>query len=121
MALAKDVMGGGFSAVAAQAINGAVASSVSAAGTGQSDATLLKASINYVSTVASGAGVQLYDGVIGDSQIVHNAGANALTVYPPSGDSIQVASANAGVTLPTNTTCKYVKVTSTKWIGMQSA
>lgn len=120
MALAKDIMGNGISAAAARAINGSVASAVSAAGSSQSDATALKASINYVSTVASGAGVQLYDGVVGDSQIVHNAGANALTVYPPSNDSIQVASANTGVTLPTNTTCIYIKVTSTKWIGIQS-
>ena len=122
MALAKDIMGGGFSAGQAQAIQGTIASSVSAAGTTISDATDLTASNNYVSTVASGAGVQLPYVPLGDSCYVYNAGANALKVYPcDTASSINNAAAAAAVTCPVNTLMCFHRWTATKWVGMMSA
>ena len=121
-ALAKDIMGGGFSAAGAQAINGQFAIAVSAAGSTISDATQLKATNNRVSTVASGTGVMLYDGVIGDTIFVYNSGANALKIYPPtSSQTINQLSAGGAMTLATNTAVMLKKFSSTAWIGFLSA
>ena len=123
MPLSTNIMRGGTSAGQAKAINnGAIASAVSAAGTTITDATDLLADINFVSTVASGAGVQLSHGEAGDSQIVYNAGANALKVYPSnSSASINTLSAGVAHNLPINTMCTYYKVSSTQWIANLSA
>ena len=122
MALAKDLVAVGFSPGQAAGAGGQIAPSVSAAGTTITDATDLTASVNYVSTVASGAGVQLYFGGVGDSMVVYNAGANALKVYPPStSHTINQLSAGTAATLPINTFCNYYLVTSTKVIADLSA
>ena len=121
MALAKDIMGGGFSAGQAQAIQGQVAPTVTAAGTNQGTAFALQASINYLSTVAASTGVILPSVPIGDSVDVFNGGANACVVYPPTGGKINQVATNGGVNCPTNTWMVFKKVTSTQWIAMQSA
>ena len=121
MALAKDIMGGGFSAGQAQAIAGSRNTSVSAAGTTQGTATTLTASFNAVTTVAASSGVILYDGSLGDSIIVYNGGANALTVYPPVGDAINQIAANGGVLLATNTMMILHKTTNSQWNAILSA
>ena len=122
MALALNIMRGGFSAGQAKAINGSIASAVSAAGTTIATATDLVADINFVSTVGSSAGVQLASGELGDSQIVHNSGANPLSVYPPSAthgiNQIPVGSAHI---LSVDTTCTYYIVSTTQIIGLLSA
>lgn len=123
MALASDIMTGGHSAFGSRSIQGLVSpTTLAAAGTIITDATDLIRSINYVATVASGAGVQLMPMNPGESQIVFNAGANILKVYPPtSSASINQATAGAAVSLPINTFCQYHCITSTIYIGNQSA
>lgn len=121
MSLASEMMTGGISAGGARAINGQVASSVSAAGSSISDATELKAGHNIVTTVASGTGVLLPNSEIGDEVLVYNAGANVLTVYPPSGSTINQLSASVGAQLATNTACKYKKTTATAFHAWMSA
>lgn len=122
MALAKDIMGGGFSAGQAQAIQGTINPSVSAAGTVITDATDLTASNNYVSTVAASTGVQLPSVPLGDSVDVYNGGANALKVYPhASTGTINSAAAGVAVTCPTNTLMTFKRWTTTKWVAMMSA
>jgi hypothetical protein len=121
MALAKNMMGGGLPGGTADAINGSVATGLTATGTTQGTALALGADINFLGTVASSTGAILYAGQSGDSQIVYNGGANALTVYPPSGAKINNASTNAGVSLATNTFCQYHCVSSTQWIANLSA
>lgn len=121
MALARNIMGGGFSAGQAVAINGNIASAVSAAGTTQGTATALRADVNFLTTVAASSGAILASCQPGDSQIVYNAGANTLTVYPDSGSRINGGSTNVGVSLATNTACVYIRVTTTRWIGIMSA
>ena len=122
MALALDVVKGGFSAGQARAIGGQVQSAVSAAGTTISDATALTASINVVTTTGSGAGVKLPDCEIGDSIEVLNSGANSLTVYPPTtSDTINQLSAGGGFLLGTNTACKLRRFTASKFIAWLSA
>lgn len=122
MALAKDIMGGGFSAGQAQAIQGTIAPTVSAAGTVITDATDLVASNNYVSTVAASSGVQLPSVPLGDSVMVYNGGANALKVYPQDTSStINSAAAGVAVTCPVNTLMTFHRWTSTKWVASMSA
>lgn len=122
MALAKDIMGGGFSAGQAQAIQGTINSAVSAAGTVITDATDLDASNNYISTAAASSGVQLPSVPLGDSVLVYNGGANPVKVYPPDTSStINSASAGVAVLCPVNTLMSFYRWTSTKWVAGMSA
>ena len=121
MALASDIVKGGFSGQSAKAIQGQVQSAVSAAGTTISDATALTASVNVVTTWAAGAGVQLPDGEISDEVEILNLGAGAGYVYPPSSsDRVNQLSAGSGFLLPPNTAVKCKKFTATRWIAWMS-
>lgn len=98
------------------------ATSVSAAGTAQGDATELTSACSEVTTVASGAGVILSASLApGDEQSVFNAGANALRVYPPTGMQINALAANAAMLLATNTGCLFKCVSTTRVFGVLSA
>lgn len=123
MAFAKNVMGLGVSAAeAAGQLVAAVATGLTSAGTTQATALSITADVNFVSTVAASSGVILYNGQIGDSCFVMNdAGANALTVYPPVGGKFNNLSTNSGFTLAANTPVWCVKVTATRWFAMLSA
>ena len=122
MALASNIMRGGYSAGMAKAINGAIATGLTAAGTTITDALDLTADTNVIGTCASGAGVQVAAAEIGDSQEIYNGGANACKVYP---DSTLVQFNSLGVgnafTLGTNTMAYCRKVSSTRWIVNLSA
>ena len=93
-ALARDISRGGVSAGTSQAINGAIATGLTAAGTSISDALDLNATNNYIATCASGAGVQLPSMQLGDEVWVYNGGANQCLVYP---DQTTVAINQLGV------------------------
>lgn len=122
MALATNIMRGGFSAGQAKAINGAIATALTAAGTTITDALDLSADTNVIGTCASGAGVQLPSCEIGDSCEVYNGGANACTVYPDTASTqINGLSAGSGFLLATNTSCYCRKITSTRWTAYLSA
>jgi len=66
MALARNIMRGGYSAGQAKAVNGAIATGLTAAGTVISDALDLTADTNVIGTCASGAGVQVFVAELGD-------------------------------------------------------
>ena len=122
MALASDVMKGGFSAGQAQALNGSVDSSVSAAGTTISDATGLTASISLLDSVASGAGVQLNNMEIGDSQEVFNNTATECLVYPPIATSgINQIAVGVAMVLAGQTSCIFRKLSATQIVAYLSA
>lgn len=120
--LARDVMGGGTSAGQAKAMNGRVANSLTAAGTTLSDALQLDATVNRITTCASGAGVKLFNGEIGDEMEVYNGGANQCVVYPHSSSgTINQISAGTGMILPIFTSCKYRRISATIWNAHMSA
>jgi len=122
MALAKNIMRGGWSAGNAKAVNGAVATALTAAGTTISDALDLLADTNVIGTAASGSGVQLPSCEIGDSCEVYNGGANTVVVYPDAtANQINAIAAGSGFNLATNTSCFCRKITSTRWIAFLSA
>lgn len=122
MALALDIVRGGLSAGNARGINGSCVSGVSAAGTVITDATDLKATTNYVSTVAASSGVQLPSMNVGDDCVVYNGGANALKVYPDLATvAINQLSVGAAVTCPVMTALWFKKVSSTQVVAFMSA
>ena len=122
MGLSKNMMGGGFSAGQAKAINGAVATGLTAAGTVIGDALDLTADLNIIGTAAASTGVQLPSCEVGDSCQIYNGGANAVKVYPDSSsNTINQLSAGSAMLLATNTACQYFKISSTRWVANLSA
>ena len=122
MALARNIMRGGWSAGNAKAVNGAVATALTATGTSLATALALSADTNVLGTVSSGTGVTLPSCEIGDSVEIYSGGANAVTVYPAtSSEQINGLVAGNGFLLATNTMCYARKITSTRWIVNLSA
>lgn len=80
----------GIAGAAAEALAGSLATSLSAAGTLTSNATVLSADCNVITTCAANAGVRLpaTGWFPGDKIEVVNQGANPMKVYPPSGGTI---------------------------------
>ena len=121
-ALARDISRGGVSAGTSQAINGGVATALTAAGTAITDALDLNATINVIGTCAAGAGVQLYSMQVGDQMEVYNGGANACKVYPESATvAINQLSVGTAMSLAVNTGCKFRKVSATQVVAYLSA
>ena len=122
MALARNIMKGGWSAGNAKAVNGAVATGLVATGTVRTDALALQADTAVMGTVASGTGVILSQFLSpGEEQSVFNAGANALKVYPPTGFQINALATNAPMLLATNTGCLFKCISTTRVFGILSA
>ena len=86
-----------------------------AAGSNQSGATALTASLNIVETVSSGTGVALPTPSGGLHVTVVNRGANALLVYPPSGCTIDNLAANTAVSLPVGAAITLIGNNLTGW------
>lgn len=82
------VLSSGVNSLSSLCICGDGATGLSAAGSSSSDALVLTSVYNEVSTTASSTGVQLPTTEMGASVMVVNDGANALTVYPTSGSTI---------------------------------
>jgi len=122
MALARNIMRGGWSAGNARAVNGAVGTALTAAGTTLATALALQADTNVIGTAAAGTGVSLPSGEIGDSCEVYNGGANTVIVYPDAAaNQINAITAGSGFNLATNTACFCRKITATRWIAFLSA
>jgi hypothetical protein len=115
-------MKGGWSAGNAKAVNGAIATGLTGAGTTLATALALQADTNVFGTTASGTGASLPSCEIGDSVEIYNGGANSLTVYPDT-SSVQIngLSAGSGFLLGTNTMAYARRITSTRWIVNLSA
>ena len=119
MALASDIMRGGFSAGSARAIQGQANGEVSAAGTTQGTATALTRSSNAV-TGGTG-GVSLPSAEINDEIDIVNLTSASITIYPPTGERINALSTNTGFLLGQNTAVKVRKFTTIRWMGFLSA
>lgn len=124
MALAKEVMGGGFSAGQAKALGGNYVA-VTATGSSQSDAAQLTAS-NCVVASADGTKGVILTCDVGDSQWVFNNSGSTLKVYPQTGAAIAVpgtglGSANAAYSQTTYSSCEYIRLTTTQYLVQKSA
>ena len=120
--LGHKVMQSGVNAFSVQAICQDCATGISAAGTIQGDATSLTNAVNFVGTVASGAGVVLPSAATaGDCVFIYNGGANPLKVYPDSGAKVNGLPANGSFTLATNTAVELWRGSATQWGAILSA
>lgn len=125
MALAKEIMGGGFSAGQAIALGGGSAS-VAATGSVQGDAALIGASSVIVTAADGTKGVILPAAQPGDEVDIFNNAALTLKVYPPSGAAIAVngtglGSANASFAHLTFKAATYKCQSATQWFVNVSA
>lgn len=124
MALAKDLMGAGFSAGQATALGGNYVT-VAATGSTQADAATVSAT-NCVVTAADGTKGVILSGNVGDSCEVFNNSGSTLKVYPDSGAAIAVpgtglGTANASYAHTTYAVVAYKKITTTQWLPIKSA
>jgi hypothetical protein len=92
-----------------------VTATVSAAGSTQGTATALTTDFNVATTVAASAGVVLPATTVGQNVWVDNKGANALTIYPPSGSAIDNLAVNAGYSLAINAGAEFKAANTTQW------
>jgi hypothetical protein len=94
---------------------------LTAAGSSITDALLLTATVNNVTTAAASTGVKLNANIpIGATVVVRNGGANDLKLYPSSAsDQINGTTAGSAITLTTANkqiaTC--TRVSSTLWVA----
>lgn len=95
-----------------------IATGISAAGSTQGTATALTKTINIVSTVAASQGVKLPSPEAGEFLLVANQGANALSVYPNTGHTINALSANTALSVATDTRRLFFAATSTNWYSI---
>ncbi len=91
------------------------ATSLTAAGTTQATAMLVRNSTNQFSTVAPGSGAMLGIVPVGQSVTIYNDGANILKVYPPLGGQIGAAGANYPVSLAAGASGTYRRIATTRW------
>jgi len=104
---------------ASSAVNGLTAF----AGGGQGSATPLTASINRVTTVASAAdSVQLPAATAGKQIVVINAAAaNAMAVFPQTGEIINALAANASFSMAANKTAIFSCAVAGTWNAVLTA
>jgi hypothetical protein len=76
-----------------------VGANLSAAGSTTTDAYVSSYVFNEVLTCGSGCGLRFVDAPAGSIRGVQNRGSNALTVYPPTGGSINGYTTNAGISV----------------------
>jgi hypothetical protein len=118
MAFPSRVQGAGQSGGATTAICGDVSAAVTAAGTVAADATSVSAVVTRVSTTASGTGIRLPAPEAGAMMFVRNDGANTLTVYPPSGGTINGSASN---TIAAGKADLYFGTSGTAWVTLDGA
>ncbi|NDD96756.1 MAG: hypothetical protein EBZ93_04560 [Actinobacteria bacterium] len=117
MSIPSRVLGSGISQLSTVSICGDGTASLAAAGTSAGNATQITYVYNKVSTVASGAGVKLPKAEMGETIIIRNGGANALTVYPYSATDT-INSAGFG-TINTDCSAMFYAVSNTLWEELQ--
>ena len=95
-----------------------VGPSISANGSSSTDATTLGNTVNIITSVSSGQGVQLPTATAGMTIYITNTSANSLLVYPASGATINELATNAALTQSTKATVHYVAASSTQWYSV---
>ena len=133
MALAQDLMGLGENPLASarMAVGGSGPVTVAAATGGAGSATAIGGTqfIVYVNSGSGGVLLPANGGIGGpliyDNFVIHNGLGTTLTVYPPTGTTVNVGGANFVQATPiTVTTLKTLSLwtgpTSTQWFGLSN-
>lgn len=111
----SKIVGSGQSGGSAVYISGDAASGLTATGSTQGTALPLTADNNAFAIVAASTGAILINGAPGDECFVYNGGANALTVYPPVGGTINNLAANTGFSVATTKAAAFVQIAANAW------
>lgn len=118
MAIPSRVLAAGNSPLSSVTICGDVGNTLTAAGSSATDALQLSAVHNRVSTTAASTGVKLVTAETGAVMTVANDGANALTVYPQTGATIDGA---ASVSIATTKRRLFIGISPTVWVSILGA
>ena len=118
MAFPSRVQGAGQSGGATTAICGDVAANLTATGSSATDALQVSAVVTRVGTTASGTGIRLPAPEAGAMMVVRNDGANTITVYPPTGSTIN---GSASHTVATLKGALYFGTSGTTWVTLDGA
>jgi len=122
MTTQQKLMGLGTAAALAAQIAGDITAGITAAGSTQATATPIYSDVNVISTAAASTGVLLPNNrSAGDTVEVTNLGANALSVYPPTGGNIGTGAANAAFSVPVSKSAIFRQVSATQWTQTLSA
>ncbi len=105
---------------AVTSITPTIVTGIVATGTTQGTAEPLvgNSSIQRVTTVTSGTGVRLPEPTLPASVVVVNSGASTLSVYPASGHSIDGGSANAPISLGTDSAVRLIAASTSEWFSL---
>jgi hypothetical protein len=90
-----------------------VSTGIAASGSSQGTATALTGQMSTITMVPAGSGVVLPAPVAGQILYVTNQGTNPLTVYPPSGTSIDGLAANTPIAVAVGSTAELVATSAT--------
>jgi hypothetical protein len=118
MAFPSRVQGSGTSGGQTQAICGDVSASVTATGSVAGDAASVSAVVTRVATAAAGTGVKLPPAEVGAMMFVRNDGANALTVYPQTGGTINGAASDS---IAAGKAHLFFGTSATAWVSLDGA
>lgn len=118
MTIPSRVLGSGTSPLATQSICGSATVGLVATGTNAATALQLETSYNVVATTAASTGVKLLKTENGASMVVANNGASSLTVYPPTGSTIDGA---ASVAIATTKRRVFWGTSDTTWVSLLGA
>lgn len=120
--LATNLMGLGVGGAAlANALGVDIALAKTATGSAQGDAYAITTALTQFTTTAASTGAKLPDATPGQVCIVANNGANALSVYPFSGDKINNGSTDAAFSVAAGKTALFVCVSTAAWFSILSA
>ena len=101
-----------------------IANGLTAAGTNQATALALDyTTFQRVTTVAASTGVRLPAATVGARIVVFNKGANALAVYPATGEVINNGAANAALSggVAAQKGCEFVCMVAGTWDSLAGA
>ena len=120
MTQVKTLMGSGFAPLAAQAVVGGVANTLTATGSSsQANSYAIQESISIFTTAAGNSGARLPLGSNpGDSFWIANGDGNTMLVYPPTAGKINFGSANASVSLTTLQKGLFISIDGTNYLGL---
>ena len=121
MATPSELMGLGLPAMQAKALGQSKSATLTAAGTTATDALSVTDGALYFGTVASGAGAKLPPASGASITAVYNGGANALLLYPATGEQINNGTATTGTFSVTNAKTAILVPSQNGWIAVLSA
>ena len=118
MAIPSRVLGSGNAPLATTSICGDTAIGLTATGTNAATALQLSAVFNAVDTTAASTGVKLQPTEAGAMVVVINNGASTLTVYPPTGSTIN---GTTSATIAATKEAFFFGLSDTVWYSLTGA